>query len=155
MYRISRNIESSLIDYLEAELTSDGWTGIRTVKAFTEVYEGTLPCICINVLEIRPQKLEIGSKAHIKYFTVNIRVFAKSDGARLDLSDWVFEKIEDDVDYYEYAITDGTVSDKELSGKIIITRYFENKKELTNTENLELADKFRHLISFEAYVVED
>ena len=155
MYRVSRNLEASVIDYLTAELITDGWIGIRTVKAFTEVYEGTLPCICVNVLEIRPQKLEIGSKTNIKYFTVNIRIFAKSDGARLDLSDWAFEKIEDDVDYYEYSITDGVVSDKELAGKIVITRYFENKKELTNTENLELADKFRHLISLECYVAMD
>ena len=155
MYRVSRNLEASIIDYLTSELTTDGWVGIRTVKAFTEVYEGTLPCICVNVLEIRPQKLEIGSKTNIKYFTVNIRIFAKADGMRLDLSDWVFEKIEDDIDYYEYAITDGAVSDKELSGKIVITRYFENKKELTNTENLELVDKFRHLISLECYVAMD
>lgn len=155
MYRISRNIESSAIDYITAQLTADGWTGIRTEKSFSQVYEGTLPCICINVLEIRPQKLEIGSKTNIKYFTVNIRIFGTSDGNRLDLSDWAFEKLEDDIDYYEYTITSGIVTTKTLSGRIVITRFFNNTKELVNTENLELPDKFRQLISFECYVAED
>jgi len=151
-YRVSRNIEASLIDRITEDLVTDGWSGIRVEKAFAEVYKGTLPCIVVNVLEIRPKKLEVGSKTNLKYFTVNIRFFATSDGSRLDLSDWMLDKLEDDTDYYTYTITNGEVTSKVLSGRIALTRWFENRKELTNTENLELADRYRHLLSFEVIV---
>jgi hypothetical protein len=152
MYRISRNIEASIIDRITADLVADGWTGIRTEKSFAEVYKGTLPCICVNVQEIRPEKLEIGSKTNLKYFTVYIRIFATSDGNRLDLSDWLLDKFEEDTNYYSYTITDGVVSAKTLSGKIVSTRWLENRKELTNSENLEKEDRYRHLLSYEAIV---
>jgi hypothetical protein len=151
-YRISRNLEASLIDRITANLATDGWTGIRIEKAFAEVYKGTLPCIVVNALEIRPEHLEVGSKTYLKYFTVNIRIFATSDGQRLDLSDWLLEKLEDDTDYYVYTITNGVVSGKVLTGRIVITRILDNRKELVNTEILEKEDRYRHLISFEAIV---
>lgn len=154
-YRVSRNIEASLIDKITADVTTDWSTfNIRTVKSFSEVYEGELPCICVNALEIRPEKLEIGSKINLKYFTVNIRIFATSDGNRLDLSDWLFEKLEEDINYFSYTITGGVVSSKFLTGRIVLTRWFDNKKELTNSENLEKEDRYRQLLSFECLVAE-
>jgi hypothetical protein len=155
MYRISRNCEASLIDRITADLVTDGWTGIRVEKAFAEIYKGTLPAICVNALEIRPELLEIGNKRNLKYFTITIHIFATSDGQRLDLSDWLLDKLEDDTDYYSYTITGGVVSAKILSGRIVLTRWFENRKELINSENLEKEDKFRHILQFEAIVAED
>jgi len=155
MYRISRNIESSLIDRITANLTSDGWVNIRVEKSFAEVYKGTLPCICVNVSDIRPEKLEIGNKKNLKYFTVNIKIFATSDGSRLDLSDWMLDKLEEDTNYYKYTITNGLITSKVLSGRIVSTRWLENRKELTNTENLVLEDRYRHLLSFECIVAEN
>ena len=153
-YRVSRNIEASLIDRITANLATDGWIGIRVEKSFAEVYKGTLPCICINTLEIRPQKLEIGSKTNLKYFTVNIRIFATSDGNRLDLSDFILDLLEDDINYYSYTITNGEVAQKDLTGRIVLTRWFDNRKELVNTEILEKEDRYRHLLSFEVIVAE-
>ena len=154
-YRISRNIEASLIDWLTEELEDSGWTGIRIEKAFAEIYKGTLPAICINVLETRPEKLEVGSKTNLKYFTINIRIFANSDGLRLDLADFITDLLEDDINYYAYTITNGEVAQKDLSGRIVITRFFEDRKELINTSNLEKEDRYRHLLSFECIVAED
>lgn len=152
MYRISRNIEASLIDRITADLATDGWTGIYVEKSSAEIYGGHFPAFLVNAQEIRPEHLEIGSKTHLKYFTVYIRIFAQNDGQRLDLSDWLFDKLEDDTDYYSYTITNGEVSEKVLTGRIVITRWLDNRKELTNTENLEKEDRYRHLLSFECIV---
>lgn len=151
-YRASRNVEASLVDRITADLATDGWTGIRVEKSFAEVYKGTLPCICVNVLEIRPELLEVGSPTHIQYYAINIRIFATSDGQRLDLSDWLFTKLESDTNYYAYTITNGAVSAKVLTGRIVIIRWFNDTKELINTENVEKEDRYRHLLSFEAIV---
>jgi len=151
-YRISRNIEASLIDMITANLATDGWTGIYVLKGFPQDYKGKAPFIGVEALEIRPQKLEIGSKTNLKYFTVKIRIVAKNDGQRLDLSDWLFDELEDDVNYYDYTIASGVVSVKTLSGRIVITRWNENRKELQNTENLEAEDKYRQVFVFECIV---
>lgn len=153
-YRISRNLEASIIDRITADLVTDGWTGIYVEKSSAEIYCGHLPAILVNVQEIIPELLEVGSKTHLKYFVVYIRIFAKNDGQRLDLSDWLFGKLEDDTNYYSYTVTNGVVSAKVLTGRIVITKWLDNRKELTNTENLEAVDRYRHLLSFEAIVAE-
>jgi len=153
-YRISRNGEASLIDAISTWLTADGWTWVHVEKTSAEIYKGHFPAILVNAQELRPETLEIGSKTKIKYFTIYIRIFAQNDGERLDLSDWLFDKLLDDVNYYTYVIANGEVSTKTLAGRITITRWLDNKKELVNTEVLDEKDRYRHLFSFEAIVAE-
>jgi hypothetical protein len=151
-YRESRNLEASLIDWLTAQLASAGWTGIRVEKVFTEVYKGTLPAICIEQNPETEIKKEIGSKKWLKNLSFNIRIFATSDGQRLDLKDFITNLLEDDINYYVYTIVNGVVSTKVLSGRIIVLEITRNEKELVNTENLEKEDKYRHIISVRAYI---
>ena len=153
-YRISRNIEASLVDRITSDLVSGGWTGITVVKGFPQDYKGKTPIISVETLEIRPAKLEVGGKNYIKNFNIKIRIFANNDGQRLDLSDWLFDELLDDTNYYAYTITNGAVSSKVLTGRIVITRWLDNRKELTNTEGLEKEDRYRHLLSFECLVAE-
>ena len=111
-----------------------------------------LPCILVNVVSPNPNKLEIGSKTWLKNFEIDIRIFTTSDGLRLDLSDWLLDKLENDIDYFVYAIGEGEVSAKTLSGKIVIRTIIRSEKELTNIGNLEKEDRYRHIISFRGYV---
>jgi len=152
-YRISRNIEKSLLDFIVYELAhaTPAWTGITVEKGFPKLYKNKIPMIGVEALEIRPEHLEVGSKTYLKYFIVKIRFFASDDGQRLDLTDWLFDLLQNDVNYNTYVITND-VAVGTLAGRIVITRWLENKKELTNTENLEKEDKYRHLLSFEAIV---
>ena len=69
-YRISRNCEASLIDWITEELSDAGWTGIRVEKSFAQVYKGTLPCILIEQDPEDDTKLEIGSKTWLKNFSI-------------------------------------------------------------------------------------
>lgn len=152
-YRISRSIEASLIDWLTEELEQAEFD-VRVEKVFANVYKGTLPCVLIQQNLEEFDKLEIGSKTNIKYFYINIRIFAKDDGLRLDLKDFITELLEDDINYYSYIIVNGVVTSKMLSGKIVVLNILRNEKELINTENLESEDKYRHLISFRCYVAQ-
>jgi len=152
MYRISRNIEASLIDWLTEKLEDGGWTGIRVEKSFAQVYKGTLPCILIEQDPEDETKLEIGSKTWLKNFFINIRIFATSDGQRLDLKDFITDLLEDDIDFYEYVITNGEVAQKTLTGRIVILKITRNEKELKNTENLEAVDRYRNIISVQCYI---
>lgn len=151
-YRISRNIEASLVDKITADLATDAWSGIRVIKVFSEAYQGTLPCIVVSLDDVSPEKIEIGNKLHRQVFTVNIRIFALSDGQRNDLKDWLFSKLEDDITYYQYIITSGVVSSKVASGKLVILNWNNNRKELSNTTDLIAADRYRQILSFNCYV---
>jgi len=148
-YRISRNVEASLVDFIVDTLPDGNWTGINVLKGFPQEYKGKIPFIGVEVLQINPIRLEIGSKTNIKYFTVKIRIFAKDDGQRLDLADWLSDELEDDVDYYTYSVTNG-IATATPAGRIVITKWNSNEKELQNTnpEFLEKEDRYRHLFSF-------
>jgi hypothetical protein len=152
-YRLSRNLEASLVQWLEEGLAEDwaNWT-IRVVKAFTQAHDGTLPAICVNFVTANPTQLEIGSSTWLKNPEVSFRLFCRNDGERLDLASWLLDKLEESIDYYEYTITDGEISQQTLVGKIVVGEILKDIKELTNTENLVQTDKFRHNITFRCRV---
>jgi hypothetical protein len=146
-YRNYRNLEATLIDYIEVQLLADGWSGIRTTKAFAEIYKGALPAICVSMEESDALSREIGSKSYLENILVSIRIFATSDGQRLDLASWMLSKIMPGLDYYTYVITSG-VAAKTLAGRIIILETTANRKELKNTDNLDIIDRYRHVLTF-------
>lgn len=151
-YREQRNIEASIIDHLKDLLSGDAWAGIRVEKLLAQVYEKELPAILINTTTVDTKNLEIGNKTHLNYYTIYFRIFATNDGNRLDLTDWLLNKLEDDIDYYEYTITNGTVSAKVFKGKITILRIMRNEKEFISTENLDKEDRYRQLITVQCYL---
>ena len=82
-YRLSRNLEASLIDYFRSALTTDGWTGIACEKSLKQS-EIKLPAIVIYCSNTDAELIEIGSGDYIKYHTITIRVFGKDEGSRED-----------------------------------------------------------------------
>ena len=145
-----RNLLYSLVDYLIVQLPLSGWSGISVVKGFTQAYKTPLPNIAIEVGEINSEIItkEIGSTSYLENIPVAIRIFADKEELRKDLANWLTEKIMPGISYYEYTVVNGAVSVKTLKGRIRIMRVIDNRKELTNVENLELSDKHRHILSF-------
>jgi len=151
-YRLSRNVEASIVDFITSQLVTDGWTGIRVEKGFSQAYNGTPPCITVDVFDRPDSRRELGSNTLHNYLILDIRIFATSEGNRQDLKDWLTDEIMGGVDYYSYIITSGIVSTKTLTGRINILNIETNRKELVNIENLSQVDKFRHLLSLRCKV---
>lgn len=151
-YRLSRNCEASIIDFITEKLAVDGWTGIRVEKVFAEVYKGTLPCICLGISTRPDKRREIGTNSLLKFINVEIRIFATNDGLRLDLSDWILEQVMPGMAYYIYTVINGKVSEKILAGRINILEILANRKELVNLEGLSKEDRYRHLLSLRCKV---
>lgn len=144
-WRVYRNVEASLIEYLEAQLVADSWSGVRVEKVFSKAYDGTLPCIVVGI-RTSPliERREIGTTNLIEHISVDFRIFGTDDGNRLDLAAWLIDKLKIDIDYYVYS---GTGSTKTLTGKIVSEKFTDNRKELANTEILAKEDRFRHIVS--------
>jgi hypothetical protein len=150
-YRITRNAEASIVDYITTQLVTDGWV-CRMELDFSESYKGTLPCITVNADDRPDERREVGSDSLSNYFTVEIRVFANNAGERKDLRDWLLTKVMSGINYYTYVISNGTVSSKTLAGRISFIKILINRKELKNTDNTTLYDRERHLLSFDCRV---
>jgi hypothetical protein len=151
-YRESRNIEASVIDYLTEELVEDGWSGVSLYKVFAQVYKQSLPAILVNVNTTDTVKLEIGSRTHLNYYNIYLRIFGENDGNRLDLTDWLLHELERDIPYNEYTVEGGQVVSKQQNGMITILKISRNEREFINTEILDKEDRYRQLLVVQCYI---
>jgi hypothetical protein len=146
-YRISRNIEASIIDFLTTELQSQ-WTNIAVEKTFARVYEINLPVICVRCGVTDHVRAEIGGDATIRTAQVLIDLFASSDGQRLDIKDYIIEKIKGGLIYYDYIITNGVIDTKTTNGRLRIMDIDDTPIDFDVDKNkLEVHDRYRHLIT--------
>ena len=148
IYRISRNIEASLVDYIKAELNSASWTNIRVEKSFAQVYETEDACICIRLSDTIHNKVEVGSNLTVRQPLILIDIFAKTDGQRLDLKDFLVSILKNGCPYYEYIIVNGTVQSKTQTSRINVISITDTIVDLgINKDELAVQDRYRHLIS--------
>ena len=146
LYRISRNLEASFIDYLKTNLQID-WNIGRVEKTFAKIYDIELPSICIRVGDTIHNKAEIGDNSTIRNVHVLIDIFATSDGQRLDLKDYIIKKIKNGLYYYDYEIENGQVKTKTQNGRIRILTIDETLINFgTEKQDLDVHDRFRHLV---------
>jgi len=146
LYRISRNIEASFIDFLKPLLQAD-WGFDRVEKTFAQIYDITVPSVCIRVGDSIHSKAEIGDDATIRDVHVLIDIFATSDGQRLDLKDYIIEKIKNGLNYYEYEKETGQIKTRTQNGRIRVLTIDETLINFgTDKETLDVHDRFRHLI---------
>lgn len=147
LYRISRNIEASFIDYLKQNLQTD-WNIDRVEKTFARIYSMELPSVCIRVGDTIHSKVQIGDDSTARDVHVLIDIFAKSDGQRLDIKDYIIEIIKHGLIYYKYEIENGQIKgEPEADGRIRILTINETLVNFgTDKNDLDIHDRFRHLI---------
>jgi len=146
-YRTSRNLEASIIDYLQTNFTAD-WSGINVEKTFARVYEISLPTICIRSNVTSHDKAEIGGDSTIRTVQVLIDIFASSDGQKLDLTDYIVDKIKSGCVFYNYVIASGTIQSKTANGRIRVTAIDVTPIDFnTDKDKLDVHDRYRTLIT--------
>jgi hypothetical protein len=148
-YRISRNLEASIIEFIRDELTGS-WSDVNVEKTFSRVYEIDLPVILVRCGTATHEKAEIGENSTRRTSSILIDIFADHDGQRLDLKDWLISVVKDGFPYYEYEIVNGQIDSKTQTGKIRVQEITDNPIDFdTPKDNLEPHDRYRHLITLE------
>jgi len=144
----TRNIELSTIDYLETSLNAD-WSGIAVVKGFTQAYKEKLPVVAIRLLRTGSTRKEVGNYDLRNVYTLVVDIFATSDGMRLDVSDYILNKLKLGYPYYEFSKDSGNNQDlvKTQNGRVNILEFLENTRVEFGTD-VETHDRFRHTLSF-------
>lgn len=153
MYRQTRNIEASFIDFLTTNFNSD-WGNITVEKTFARVYEIPMneqqktAIVCLRVGTSAHDKVEIGSNATKREVQVLIDIFATGDGQRLDIKDYIISKIKNGMIYYEYTIANGAVSVKTANGRIAVLAIEDAPINFDVDKNaLDVHDRYRSLIT--------
>jgi hypothetical protein len=147
-FREARCVELSIIDYIETQINAN-WTGITTVKAFQDAYKASLPVISVALGPIDPNKKEIGSTDTIEDYTINIDIFAKSDGQKIDLASFILTQLKVGCVYYEYSQTSGAPETltKVANGRLRVTRFLGNYPVDFGGDGVNKYDQHRFFIS--------
>lgn len=143
-FRQTRDVELSTIKYLSDSIAAS-WTGITVVKSFPQDASAALPVVAIYLTDIYPELREIGSTTLINDYQISIDIFAKSDGQRLDLADFILDKLRDPWTYYEVSHASGstTLSYTSTAFGIRTVEYITNTK-VDLGEAVEPYERFRH-----------
>jgi len=143
-------VELSIIYYLETEIAAS-WSGITVTKNFTQSYEKTLPVVCASLINTVPERKEVGSDDLIKNYGMTIDIFATSDGQRIDLADFIVDKLKDGCVFYihSHATGDASTLARTASGRIRVLDFSGDRKIENSGDSTATHDKYRHKISID------
>ena len=151
-FRVSRNIELSLLYYIETSLNAD-WTGITVVKTFKKAYhkDTALPIVCIRLSDTSATRQEVGSDTLDSRYLLILDIFSTSDGQRLDLADYIKDKLKNGWIHYDHshASGDNTTLTRIANGRDMVTEFTSDTK-IEFGENVDERDQYRHTISVRA-----
>ena len=146
-FRQTRCTELSIIDYLTTQINAN-WTGVTVVKTFNQAATGTLPIVCVRLIDNNPFRVEIGSTTLDDRYGLIIDIFAKSDGQRLDLADFITTTIKEGCVYYDFSQTSGSPEtlSKTANGRVQFVKFTRNTRIDFGSEVSNM-DRYRHVIS--------
>jgi hypothetical protein len=146
-FSTSRNIELSTIRYIETSIAAD-WTGITVTKSFSSAYKASLPVVAIELSTVNNDRKEIGSTEIVKECIINIDIFATSSGLRIDLADYIVNKLKDQFPYYIHSQTSGSPEtlSRVVDGNVIVRDFISDTK-LNFGEQADIYDRNRHFLS--------
>ena len=148
-FRTTRDVELSLLYYLDTNLTAD-WSGTSVVKTFKQVYEKDipLPIVCVRLADTSSSYQELGATTLDNRYLLIIDIFSKSDGMRLDMADYVKDKLRAGWVHYEHSHPSGdnTTLSRTANGRDMVTDWVTDAK-VDAFDNFDTKDQYRQSIS--------
>ena len=153
MYRTSRNLEASIIDFITTQIAESpyAWTNINIEKSFANIYELSMPSICVIADTTTFTPVEVGDNLFRRETLIVIDLFTENDGQRLDLKDTLLAILRDGCPFYEFTITrSGRTSSasKIQNGRIRILKVADAPVKFgVDKEKLDVRDRYRHRLT--------
>lgn len=151
-FRQLRNVELSTVYYLDTQVSAD-WTGISVIKAKRNAPAIDPPLITVKAISVFPKLREIGSRLMENTYNIIVDIYATSDGQRLDLAQYLEDKIIADWPYYIHSQSSGdsTQLDRVQDGKIK-WQSFTQHTILDFVDAVDKPDRFRYVLAFNVRV---
>ena len=159
-WRLYRNIENSLKDFLDIEISNDSLTAedgssIVVRVGRKEDDNWTLPCISLYVESETLERFEIGSNKRDDRQLIIIDIYATNEGERLDLAKWLIDTINDGWRYYTYSYNSSNPeSPTKVAGGWTSVDFLENTR-VTLGQNIDIWDAHRQRISINVWISEN
>jgi len=155
-----RNLENSLIDFLQTQITSDSLKLLDESgsQVIPNVYRGkqlkdnwNLPLVQLYCDDKLLTRLEIGSNLRMKSFLIFVEIRTLLPGQEVDLADWLEEKLNNGCDYYIYEPSaDPENPIKTFAGHINID--FQSSNPVNLGDNLDKFDKYRYRLVLKTWL---
>ena len=151
-FNTSRNCELSVIYGVDTQVQAN-WTGITVVKSNPNFDAVALPIITARLLATNNQRKEIGSRTMDSRYNFVVDIYAKSDGQRLDLAQFLEDTILQDFTYYTHSQTSGSPQTltRTDAGKVKFIEFTQNTR-IYFFEEVEAYDRFRHVLAFDVRI---
>ena len=160
-WQLYRNLENSLKDFLDDEVSSDNVTdydnNLITIRVGRKLdNDWTLPCISIYLDGETSQRLQLGSNQRIKQYLLILDIFAQDEGQRLDLAYWLSDKLENGFRYYSYTVNPANPEQpiKTSHGLVNIDAFVTNTR-VNLGDTVSDFDAHRHRISIRVWISGD
>ena len=156
-WKLYRNLENSLKDFLDTKISDDSLTGDNgnTVQVYigrenSDTWQ--LPSISIYMDSETLNRFEIGSNSRQNEQLIIIDIYATNEGERLDLAKWLVDTINDGWTYYTYTVNPVTpeTPTKVVGGLVNIN--FNSNGRVTLIQNVSEIDAHRHRISLTVWI---
>lgn len=156
-WQLYRNLENSLKDFLDTEISTDSVTDINGTAVPVRVGRKnddnwTIPCISLYVESETLERFEIGSNNRDERELIIIDIYATNEGERLDLAKWVTDTINNGWQYYTYTVNVATPeSPNKVAGGWVNVDFLSNTR-INLGNNVSQLDVYRHRISINVWI---
>jgi hypothetical protein len=146
-FQPTRNIEASLVDYLQTEIDKS-WSNISVIVGFEEAYSEAMPIVAVFAQNTNYDPIEIGNTTLQRNVLINVNIFATGEGQRLDLKDYIVKELYSGCPYYKYTISNGSIESKTEYGNMTFLNISDRPINADNLASQDAHDRHRHEITF-------
>lgn len=157
-FRITRNIEYSILDYLKEQLEKYNWNNVDVLFRNRRTPQTQLPYVAIKYSNTNHNWVQLGDNSSYRTFTIILDLYCESDGQREDLKDTIIDFIKHGfpVNQYEKYYAENTNAKIALShpiGKAVLqSPPLEEEIDLNlSKDQLAPADRYRHRITINCF----
>lgn len=153
-WQIRNNLENTLKDFIESEISSESLTvedeygNAETPQVYVgwqKTEDWVLPNISLYVDSTLSPRLSIGSNKRQNEYLLIIDIRCKDVGQQLNLTDWLTDKINNGIIFYEYT-PDGSGGVNRTSTGYVSFDFISNVP-VRLGDNVDLFDKYRQNIT--------
>ena len=156
-WQLYRNLENSLKDFLDTEISNDSVTDINGTLIPVRVGRKeddnwTLPCISIYMESETLESFEIGSNNKDDRQLLIIDIYTTNGGERLDVAKWLTVAINNGWRYYSYTPDINTPeTPTKVAGGLVNVTFLSNTR-VNLGQNLDIIDSHRHRVSINVWI---
>jgi hypothetical protein len=124
--------------------------GCSVIKGFTNLLKTELPLVTVDLEDVDYGYVEIGSNEINKFYYFNINLFARNDGEKLDMVDFLYDMLKEGCPYVEAVYTDGTFKTISVANTGRVRIKIESSNNTSVTDATSSKDKYRFYIQISA-----